>query len=284
MKIAILSDIHGNLPALNTVLSHIDRWRPDQVIVNGDTVNRGPQPRQTWEAIAERITNEQWLHTMGNHEEYTIAWQTPDPTMSDNNLALYKTSLWTYQLFDKRQIEMMAQLPRTVTITAADNSQLTASHASKHSTKDGMQPWTTTEEARAKISPNPPAVVITSHTHRFFTRTIDQTLVVNSGSVGCPLDGFPYTGYAQLTWSAGKWSANLVRLPYDRARTHRSFYDDGFLDEGGPTAYLLFKEWEQSRSHIYFWGRQYQPRVISGELTPKQAVDAYLYDLQHGKL
>lgn len=41
MKIAILSDIHGNLPALQTVADDIARWQPDQVIVNGDIVNRG---------------------------------------------------------------------------------------------------------------------------------------------------------------------------------------------------------------------------------------------------
>ncbi len=281
MKIAILSDIHGNYPALETVLAHIDAWQPDHVIVNGDTINRGPRPRHTWEAIAERIVNRGWRHTMGNHEEYTLAWRTPDPDMSADDFALYKTSLWTYRLFDEAQLDVIAQLPRTVTLTAPDGTQVMAAHASRHGTRDGMQPWTETEKVRAKIAPDPPAVFVTSHTHRFFTRTVDQTLIVNSGSVGCPLDGYPLTGYAQLTWETGNWSAELVRLPYDRAATRRHFYEDGFLNEGGPSAYLLFKEWEQSRGHVPFWGRKFRPLVASGALTPWQSIHAYLDEFAH---
>ena len=44
MKIAVLADIHGNLPALEAVAAHVEAWQPDRVIVAGDLVNRGPRP------------------------------------------------------------------------------------------------------------------------------------------------------------------------------------------------------------------------------------------------
>ena len=52
MRIAVLSDIHGNLPALRAVLADIDSWRPDLVILNGDLVNRGPSSLECLEIIA----------------------------------------------------------------------------------------------------------------------------------------------------------------------------------------------------------------------------------------
>ena len=47
MKLAVLADIHANLPALLAVLDSIDAWRPDAVVVAGDIVNRGPRPQRT---------------------------------------------------------------------------------------------------------------------------------------------------------------------------------------------------------------------------------------------
>ena len=55
MKIAILSDVHGNLPALTAVLEDIERWRADQVIVNGDLVSRGPYRLDCLRLLQARI-------------------------------------------------------------------------------------------------------------------------------------------------------------------------------------------------------------------------------------
>ncbi|NJN55107.1 MAG: metallophosphoesterase, partial [Anaerolineae bacterium] len=51
MKIAVLSDIHGNLPALRAVAEHVAQWQPDAVVVDGDTVNRGPQSLLCWQTV-----------------------------------------------------------------------------------------------------------------------------------------------------------------------------------------------------------------------------------------
>ena len=60
MKIALLSDIHGNVAALQAVLADIDAWQPDQVIVNGDVVNRGPDSPTCWQMIADRRAQPGW--------------------------------------------------------------------------------------------------------------------------------------------------------------------------------------------------------------------------------
>jgi 3',5'-cyclic AMP phosphodiesterase CpdA len=68
MKFAILSDIHGNLPALQAVAAHIEAWQPDHTIVNGDIVNLGPDSVECWQFIETKQRSANWQITQGNHE------------------------------------------------------------------------------------------------------------------------------------------------------------------------------------------------------------------------
>ena len=54
MKLAVLSDIHGNWPGLMVVADHIERWQPDLVIVNGDVINRGPNSAACWDFVQQK--------------------------------------------------------------------------------------------------------------------------------------------------------------------------------------------------------------------------------------
>ena len=92
MKIAVLADIHGNVPALHTVLDHIDHWKPDKVIVAGDIINRGPRPRECLQPIMERQRDAGWLVVMGNHEEFVISQSRPDASRQGPEFEIYRMS------------------------------------------------------------------------------------------------------------------------------------------------------------------------------------------------
>ena len=278
MKIAILSDIHGNVPALEAVMVHIERWQPDQVIVNGDIVNRGPLSADAWQLISKKRDQEGWLVTRGNHEDYVVAWREPTDHFDDIQKLLYQTSIWTYEQLSADAIIELATLPMEISLFAPDGSELRATHASMGDNKNGMVPWNSADEIRAKIG-TPPAVFVTSHTHRFFERRVDETLIVNSGSVGVPLDGSHLTGYAQVRWEKGHWSAELIRLQYDRTRTKADFTKTNFQQVGGPTAKLMYLEWLQARSHIALWSQEYHPLIVTKAVTPWDAVKAYFASL-----
>lgn len=278
MKIAVLSDIHGNLPALQVVLAYIDQWRPDHVIINGDVINRGPCPRACWELVAERLDRDAWQMTLGNHEEYTAAWAKPRPELSGVQAALYQTSRWTFEQLSAETIRTFKQLPQVIELNPCGRGRVVAAHASVDSTTKGVGPWSTDDDIRERMG-DPPNVFLTAHTHRFIQRIVDDTLVVNSGSVGCPLDGDIRTGYAQLTWHKGEWNAELVRLDYDRDQAERNFEAVNYEVVCGPSAPLMVREWREARSHIPQWTKIYRDRVVAGEIDAWESVRAYFASL-----
>lgn len=172
----------------------------------------------------------------------------------------------------------MTELPDAESVFAADESELRATHASMLGNQKGIQPWTTDDEIRTKIVP-PPKVFITSHTHRFFQRQVDDTLLVNSGSVGVPLDGDVRTGYAQLTWQDGGWSAELIRLDYNRTLAQRHWQASGFLEGGRQGAALMYREWLEAQSHFPTWGKTYRPALEAGEISVDESIIEYLASL-----
>ena len=85
MKLAVLSDIHGNWPALEAAAADIDAWQPDLVVVNGDVVNDGPRSLECWNYVAGRRNRDGWVVLRGNHEEYVAEWL--DPAENARNTA-----------------------------------------------------------------------------------------------------------------------------------------------------------------------------------------------------
>ena len=273
MKVAVLSDIHGNLAALECVADDIMRWQPDVVIVNGDIVNRGPRPLACWRFVQKQARTNDWVVLRGNHEDYILSF------LQDEAKAMMvdekqQHAQWTFQRLNGAVAELRP-LPNQFTLTAPDESQLRLTHASMNSNRDGINATAPAQKIRQQIG-EPPAVFCTGHTHKSFIRQVDQTMVVNAGSVGMPFDGDRRASYARFTWRQGAWSSQIVRLTYDWHRAERDFVDSGFLDGGGPFVKIMRHELRAARSHIYSWSRQYLEAVESGEISFTDAVYAYL--------
>lgn len=274
MKVAILSDIHGNLPALEVVAAHVERWGPDFVVVNGDVVNRGPRPRACWEFVQERRDTGGWLVVSGNHERYVVEWHNPDLARQGAEFEMNRTSYWTYQRLGAWAAPV-AELPGEQKLAGPAGMELRITHGSMRGDTDGIYPETTAEELAQQIAPAP-AVFCTAHTHRPLIRRLNGTLVVNSGSAGTAFDGDPRASYAQLTWRRAGWQARIVRLAYDRARMAQDFVESGFMAEAGPLVRIFFEEWYRARPMINRWAQQYQAAVLAGEIELASSVAAFL--------
>lgn len=277
MKVAVLADIHGNLPALKTVINHIDTWAPDTIVIAGDIVNRGPRPLECLQLVMAKRRTEGWLFVRGNHEDYVLKQAQPDAERSGPDFEIGQAAYWTLLKLNGNLGELQ-KMPFQVAFPAPNEREVRIVHASMRGNRDGIYPDTPDEELRQKILP-PPAVLCVGHTHRPLVRQIDQTLVVNVGAVGMPFDGDYRPAYAQLTWQDNKWQVKIVRLDYDRAQTERDFFDTGFFDEAGDLVKIMLVEFRQSRAHIHMWSRQYEEAVLSGQMSMAESVRSYMAKL-----
>lgn len=146
MKLAILADIHANLPALQIVAAHVEAWRPDQVLVAGDIVNRGPRPAECLRFVQERQRSDGWLVTRGNHEEYVVSQAQPDTPRSGPQFEIHQGSYWTYRRLEG-DVPALKAMPFHASLPGPDGAEVRITHASMLGTQQGIygrtptSPW-----------------------------------------------------------------------------------------------------------------------------------------------
>ncbi len=277
MKVAVISDVHGNLVALETVAADLEQWQPDVVIVDGDTVNRGPRSLQCLDFVLAKQAVADWRLVKGNHEDYIIDCNRPDAPVAGPDYEVRRFAYWTYKQLNGK-IAILQQMPDGASVFAPDGAELRAVHASMQNNRDGVYPETT-DEALRQIIGTPPAVFVTAHTHRPLLRMIDGTQVVNVGSVGASFDGDRRSGYGRFQWHEQTgWQAELRRVAYDWQRMEEDYLQSGFLDGAGPLAQLMLVELRRAGGLIYRWATRYQDVVKRGEMTMEESVRLVLGD------
>ena len=278
MKLAVLADIHANFSALQTVVDHLDCWKPDAVVVAGDTVNRGPRPLECLQFVQRRQQTEGWQIVRGNHEDYVLNYNQPNAVTSGPAFEIFRCAYWTYQQLNGN-ISALEAMPFQANLSAPNGSEARIVHASMKNNRNGIFPKTSDDSLRQKIRSDTqpaPSLFCVGHTHIPLIRHIDNTLVVNVGAVGLPFDADPRAAYAQITWHNGGWSAEIIRLDYDRQQTEKDYHDHGFLEGGGPLVQLILDELHCAESNLYQWTAQYHDAVIAGDLSLQDSVTNYL--------
>jgi putative phosphoesterase len=187
MKIAVLADIHANFIALQSVVEHLESWKPDEVIVAGDIVNRGPRPLQCLDFVRERANTQGWLTVRGNHEDYVISRAQPDQPQAGPFFDVHQGSYWTYRQLNS-DVSPLEAMPFQQTLLVQDGGEVRITHASMRGNRDGVYPETSDETLKKQMGP-PPAIFCVGHTHRPLIRRLCGALVVNVGSAGLPFDG-----------------------------------------------------------------------------------------------
>lgn len=273
MKVAVLADVHGNWEALEAVAAHVAGWRPDAVLVAGDVVNRGPRPGACLGFVQEKG----WPVVRGNHEDYVLYHAEAGGIRGGVQFDIWRLSYWTFQQLNG-EIERLEAMPFQVSVTGPDGRELRVVHGSMRSNSDGIYGETPDEVLREQIAP-PPAVLCVGHTHRPLIRQVDETLVVNVGSVGMPFDLDRRPSYGQLTWRNGRWSAEIIRVDYDWEAARRAFRGEAYTGGAGELARVVQVEFDQARPHLNHWIRQYEKAVLDGELGLRESVDRYLKGL-----
>jgi putative phosphoesterase len=273
MKLAVLADIHANYHALQAVTDHIENWAPDQVVIAGDIINRGPRPEDCLRFILDKRSSDNWLFLRGNHEEYVISQSDLNILKTSPDFDVHQASTWTFQKLDN-DVSILKQMPFHISMNGKEGGEILVIHASMGGIRDGIYPWMSDKELHQKICGSP-AVFCVGHTHLPFVHCLDGIVVVNVGSAGLPFDGNYHPSYAQISYKRGRWHADIIRVEYDLSQAEKDFIDSGYLEEAGPLAQLVHVELKVARSQLYQWAVRYQDHVLAGEITIQESVNDY---------
>jgi predicted phosphodiesterase len=276
MKIAVFSDVQANLPAMETVVEHIQSWNPDLVVMNGDLINRGPSSPQCLTLFDDLCRNSGWLPIKGNHEEYVL--HCGDTHLPDGvDAALRMFADWTAAQLGK-QAEVMRDWPDHLSIQGPKDDWIHFTHGSMAGNRIGITAGITDEQLAQRV-PDDVDLFVVAHTHRPLERVFGNTRILNVGSAGSPFDSDVRGSYARIEHRGGRWETEILRFDYDRERTERDFRQSGFLEEGGPLAGFIFEEWRRAELMMPLLRERYIRPLVKGDIDLDQAVEEFLKDL-----
>jgi len=271
MQIAVLADIHGNLPALEAVAAEIDRLNPDLVFVAGDFQNRGPNPREVTEFVAQSG----WTLLRGNHEDYVIRQSQKSRTQDIRDYYNWMPARWTADLTSDF-VESISQLPIATTLIGPDKLSITVAHGSARSNHEGFFPTTTDAKAKEMIGSDPPGLLCVGHSHLPFVRQVNATLLVNVGAVGFPFDGDRRASFGLITWDRDRWNVEIRRIEYAVEEVLAEFERVNFYQGAGPLSHLIRRELESARPHLMPFECLFGSLLRERKLAVEDAVEAYL--------
>jgi predicted phosphodiesterase len=274
MKLAVLSDVHGNLPALEAVVEDLLHWQPDRVVVNGDLINRGPNSRACVELLQREFPDIELVK--GNHEEFVLTCGAEEYDPQLPTFELRRFAHWTYAQMGELMHEV-ARWHDDLALQGQGNDVVHITHASRLGKRSGISQRTPESDLPDKLGERG-ALFITSHTHKAMLREFDGTLILNTGSVGSPSDHDPRAAYGRAIFDGGRWRAEIVRLDYHRARAEHDFFSSGLIEEGGALTRLMLEELRHARVFLGPWNERYLQAVLAGQISVDAAVTEFLDD------
>jgi predicted phosphodiesterase len=217
MRVAILSDIHGNAMALDAVLAHVAADRPfDEIVVAGDLVWSGPRPRE----VVDRLLEIGATMIRGNTDAFFDA--APDETPEGKEPGRFAAHFgWMAQQLGPERVAYLRSLPFSRRISPTTGQDLLIVHANPRDLDQPILSRTRDEDLDELLLENgrEPSwrCLAFGHVHTPFQRMWRGRLLVNVSSVGLPMDGDHRAVYAVLTWDGRAWRAEHRRVAYHTA-------------------------------------------------------------------
>src|SRR5579864_8878938 len=208
MRIAIVSDIHGNRPAFEAVLADLRETSPDLILHGGDLADAGASPRE----IVDRIRDLGWPGVVGNTDEMLFNPQSLQEfaSQSPNLQSLFATieemAAATREALGEDRLAWLRSLPRK-----QNHGPMALLHASPDSAWRAPAHTASDAELESVYSPLGKPVVVYGHIHRPYIRNVSAMIVANTGSVSLSYDGDRRASYLLLDDS----TPTIRRVEYD---------------------------------------------------------------------
>ena len=235
VRLAILSDIHGNLVALKTVLSDLQRRKVEQVLCLGDVAATGPQPCE----VIELLQPMNWPCVMGNTDE-KLADNIPDKLEAEqmseeDKRRMLELDAWTRKRLRKSHRSFLSTFRPTIKYTAKNGPSFLCYHGSPRSNREGILATTPDDKLAEYLEGFEGDIFAGGHTHTQMFRRFRRSIVLNPGSVGLPFQedssgrtrNPTHAEYALMGSSGKSFSSELLSVPYSKADLEEAIRNSG---------------------------------------------------------
>jgi len=223
LKLAFISDIHGNANALEAVLEDIEQKRADKIFVLGDLCFRGPEPQRAYDLVQSLQTDV----IKGNADEWVYRGvgmgEVPEAAYEIMN----KERDWVVSQMGQNAVEALHRLPEEVKYEYG-GIKIHGFHATPYSLFENVLPDSGNSKLKEKLMQEEADIYLYGHIHTPYIRTFGGKTVVNLGSVGLPFDGVPKASYAIVEIGENGFQVSIVRVTYDVGKTIKQFKNSDY--------------------------------------------------------
>jgi putative phosphoesterase len=208
MRIAIVTDIHGNRTAFEAVLADLRQASPDLIFHGGDLADSGASPVE----IVDRIRDLGWEGVVGNTDEMLFRpeslreFANKSPAMQPLLAPIEEMAAWTREALGEERLAWLRSLP-----AFQIQSSMALVHAAPENLWRAPAPEADDASLESAYGPLAKSVVVYGHIHRSFIRNVKAMTIVNTGSVSLSYDGDRRASYLLLN----DWKPTLRRVVYD---------------------------------------------------------------------
>lgn len=218
MRIALISDLHGNALGLDAVLADIERRGADRIVCLGDVATLGPRPAE----VLARLRELGCACILGNHDEFLL-----DPSLvaAYTKAPIIGESIeWARARLRPEDVDYVRSFERCLRIELEGEASLLAFHGTPDSNVTDLLATTPALDVDEMLAGQHANVMTAGHTHIQMLRQHRGTLIVNPGSVGMPFQEYvggkpphilPFAEYAIVDSSARNISVSLQRIALD---------------------------------------------------------------------
>ncbi|HEX6663173.1 MAG TPA: metallophosphoesterase family protein [Gaiellaceae bacterium] len=229
MRIALLSDMHGNAVAFRAALADLEARQPDLIVSLGDVAQGGPQPAECVDLVRELACP----CVFGNSDDFLLTLELGAEAQAiedeDRRQRLLETARWSREQLGDDRLAFLRSFEPTVAV-----GPLLCCHATPRSTEAVVLPATSHEEVERELEGVDAAVVAAGHVHLQWLRRFGRTLWFCAGSVGLvyehrgPMPEVPFEPWSEYAVVGDDLSVEFRRVPFDVGQLLASARENDF--------------------------------------------------------
>ncbi|MEM7114164.1 MAG: metallophosphoesterase family protein [Chloroflexota bacterium] len=228
MRLALISDIHGNHTSLQAVLDDINREKVDQIICLGDVATLGPQPRE----VLECLMSFNCTCIMGNHDAFLL-----EPALLHTYMDFpwfADVVDWTIAQLSAEQLDYVRSFKPSLKLPLCHGQNLLCFHGSPHSYFDLILATTPADKLDEMLGEERATIMAGGHSHVQMVRQHRGVWLLNVGSVGMPFEEMPFVDsprilpwaeYAIITVENGRFRIDTRRIPVNARAIKQAAYN-----------------------------------------------------------